>query len=95
MYLICFIGVSEVNEYNRLYEELYRKGSGAFGEVFVVKLKYNKQEYAVKKIKYQGNLMAFRYILYNHIKLYYTVFVDHQILLTCFVKFRIIYNYQN
>ncbi|CAG2171061.1 unnamed protein product [Oppiella nova] len=25
--------VSEVNEYNRLYEELYRLGSGSFGEV--------------------------------------------------------------
>ncbi|CAG2165534.1 unnamed protein product [Oppiella nova] len=25
--------VSEVNEYNRLYEELYRLGSGGFGEV--------------------------------------------------------------
>ena len=65
MNLICFIDVSEVNEYNRLYEELYRLGSGAFGEVFVVKHKYNGREYAVKKIKFQGNLMAFRYILYN------------------------------
>jgi len=94
MNLICFIVVSEVNHYKRLYEELYRLGSGGFGEVFVVKEKYDGREYAVKKIKYQGNLMAFRYILYNHIKLYYTVFVDHQIL-SCFVKFRIIYNYQN
>ena len=94
MNLICFIVVSEVNHYNRLYKELYRLDSGDFGEVFAVKDKYNGREYAVKKIKYQGNLMAFRYILYNHIKLYYTVFVDHQIL-SCFVKFRIIYNYQN
>ena len=94
MNLICFIVVSEVNEYFRLYEELDRLGSGAFGEVFVVKRKYDGNEYAVKKIRYQGNLMAFRYILYNHIKLYHTVFVDYQIL-SCFVKFIIIYNYQN
>ena len=93
MNLICFIVVSEVNDYKRLYEELHSLGSGAFGEVFVVKKKFDGREYAVKKIKYQGNLMAFRYILYNHIKLYYTVFGDHQILSTCFVKFRNIYNY--
>ena len=80
MNLICFIVVSEVNEYKRWYEELHSLGSGAFGEVFVAKNKFDGREYAVKKIKYQGNLMAFRYILYNHINLYYTVFVDHQIL---------------
>ena len=84
-----------MSQYKRLYEELHSLGSGAFGEVFVVKDKYDGLEYAVKKIKFQGNLMAFRYIFYNHIKIYYTVFVDHQILSICFVKFRIIYNYQN
>ena len=56
-----FIVVSEVNEYKRLYEELYRLGSGAFGEVFVVKDKYDGLEYAVKKIRYGCNLI-FRYI---------------------------------
>jgi serine/threonine protein kinase len=55
MNLICFIVVSEVNNYNRLYEELHSLGSGAFGEVFVVKDKYNGNEYAVKKIKYESN----------------------------------------
>ena len=94
MNLICFIVVSEVNNYKRRFVEKHLLGSGGFGEVFVAKLKNNRRDYAVKKIKYQGNLMAFRYILYNHIKLYYTVFVNHQIL-SCFVKFRIIYNYLN
>jgi len=69
-----------VSDYKRLWDELCSLGSGAFGEVFVVKHKYNGREYAVKKIRYQGNLMEFINILYNHIKLYYTVFVDHQIL---------------
>ena len=44
-----------MNEYNRFYEELHSLGSGAFGEVFVAKEKYDGQEYAVKKIKYEGN----------------------------------------
>ena len=51
-----------MNQYKRLYEELHSLGSGAFGEVFVVEYKYDGKEYAVKKIRYQGNLMAFRYI---------------------------------
>ena len=62
MNLICFIVVSEVNEYKRLYEELHSLGSGAFGEVVVVKDKYDGQEYAVKKIRFESNLMKFRYI---------------------------------
>ena len=62
MNLICFIVVSEVNDYKRLYEELHSLGSGAFGEVFVVKRKYDGQEYAVKKLRFQGNLVTFRYI---------------------------------
>ena len=62
LYLICFIVVSEVNIYKRLYEELHSLGSGAFGEVFVVKWKHNGHEYAVKKIRYESNLKIFRYI---------------------------------
>ncbi|CAG2168726.1 unnamed protein product [Oppiella nova] len=46
--------VSGVNQYNRFYEELHSLGSGAFGEVFVVKWKPDGQVYAVKKIRYQG-----------------------------------------
>ena len=71
MNLICFIVVSEVNEYNRLYIELRSLGSGSFGEVVVVKRKYDGLEYAVKKILYESNLMTFRYISHN----YFTVFV--------------------
>ena len=63
IYLICFIVVSELSIYTRLYEEMRSLGSGAFGEVFAVKDKYNGQEYAVKKIRYESNLMIFRYIL--------------------------------
>ncbi|CAG2179030.1 unnamed protein product, partial [Oppiella nova] len=46
--------VFEVNDYKRLYEELHSLGSGAFGEVFVVKEKYDGREYAVKKIKFES-----------------------------------------
>ena len=59
IYLICFIAVSEVNEYKRLYEELHSLGSGAFGEVFVAKEKFDGQKYAVKKIKLESKLMIF------------------------------------
>ena len=62
IYLICFIVVSEVNQYKLLYEELHSLGSGAFGEVFVVKWKYDGREYAVKKIRFESNLMIFKYI---------------------------------
>ena len=64
MNLICFIVVSEVNTYKRLYEELHSLGSGAFGEVFVVKRKFDGQEYAVKKIIVESNLMIFRYYIF-------------------------------
>ncbi|CAG2163696.1 unnamed protein product, partial [Oppiella nova] len=51
---ICSAGVvSEVNEYKYLFEELHSLGSGAFGEVFVAKKKFDGQEFAVKKIKYE------------------------------------------
>ena len=63
--LICFIVDSEVNQYNRFYEELHSLGSGAFGEVFVVKWRYDGQEYAVKKIRFESNLMIFIYIYMN------------------------------
>ena len=54
-----------MNEYKRLCEELHSLGSGAFGEVFVAKHKYDGHEYAVKKIRFESNLKIlkiFRYI---------------------------------
>ncbi|CAG2175163.1 unnamed protein product [Oppiella nova] len=48
---ICSGGdFSEVNDYNRLYEELHSLGSGSFGEVVVVKRKYDGLEYAIMTI---------------------------------------------
>ena len=51
-----------MSEYKRLYVEKHSLGSGAFGEVFVVKDKYDGREYAVKKIRFESNLKIFRYI---------------------------------
>ncbi|CAG2173890.1 unnamed protein product [Oppiella nova] len=54
--------VSKVNEYKRLYEELHSLGSGAFGEVFVVKAKYDGHKYAVKKIRIERSEYCVQYM---------------------------------
>ena len=83
-----------MSEYKRLYDELHSLGSGAFGEVFVVKWKYDGREYAVKKIKYESNWMYYIFIIRVQ---YYNYFSDYHLLI-CYEemkKFQIINNYHN
>jgi len=46
-----------------LYDELRSLGSGAFGEVFVVKYKNYGKEYAVKIIRFQSMLIIYVFII--------------------------------